>query len=250
MQRRRSTISADWKKKRGESIDAAPTDIRLTSAGWRVKATTSRLRPPALALRRAGVATHVLHDRDRTLDHERNGLGVGTHAVACRPGCCAGGAESRGLLSKRGRGATLPSPSTGAPGLTQAGVLPQWHLVDPCLSDRGCSGGETAEVDVSAMLSDNLAGRLHHLRPRGLSHLNCHRPRTLSAEERTLLFVYCPDHWLTKCAACAGNFRLRDLASDLTATLLSGHAHLCPWCRRDLTDSVRVHLYGCMTLPT
>ena len=88
----------------------------------------------------------------------------------------------------------------------------------------------------------------------GLSHLNCHRPRTLSAEERTLLVVYCRDHWLAKCAACAGNSRLRDLASnlvsDLTATLLSGHAHLCPWCRRDLTDSVRVHLYGCVTLPT
>ena len=88
----------------------------------------------------------------------------------------------------------------------------------------------------------------------GLSHLNCHRPRTLSAEERTLLFVYCRDHWLAKCAACAGKSRLRDLASDLasdlTAPLLSGRAHLCPWCRRDLTDSVRVHLYGCVTLPT
>src|SRR5213594_3979920 len=59
----------------------------------------------------------------------------------------------------------LAAPSTGAPGLTQAGVLPQWHLADPCLSDRGCSGGGT--VDVSAVLSDNLAGRLHHLRPRG-----------------------------------------------------------------------------------
>ena len=83
-----------------------------------------------------------------------------------------------------------------------------------------------------------------------LSHLSCQRPRTLSAEERTLLFVYCRDHWLAKCAGCAGNSRLRDLASDLTATLLSGRAHLCPGCRRDLSDSVRVHLYGCVTLPT
>jgi hypothetical protein len=32
-----------------------------------------------------------------------------------------------------------------------------------------------------------------------LSHLSCQRPRTLSAEERTLLFVYCRDHWLAKC---------------------------------------------------
>jgi hypothetical protein len=25
---------------------------------------------------------------------------------------------------------------------------------------------------------------------------------------------------------------------------------VCPWCHTDLTDSVRVHLYGCVTLPT
>ena len=31
-----------------------------------------------------------------------------------------------------------------------------------------------------------------------VSHLNCQRPRTLSAEERTLLFVYCQNHWLAK----------------------------------------------------
>ena len=43
----------------------------------------------------------------------------------------------------------------------------------------------------------------------------------------------------------AGNSGLRDLASDRTATLLGGRAYLCPWCRRDLSDSVRVHLYGC-----
>ena len=66
--------------------------------------------------------------RRGALDHERHGLSVGADAMACRPGRGAGRAESRGLLSKRGRGATLPSPSTGAPGLTQAGVLPQWHL--------------------------------------------------------------------------------------------------------------------------
>lgn len=83
-----------------------------------------------------------------------------------------------------------------------------------------------------------------------LSYLNCQRPRTLGAEERTLLFVYCQDHWLAKCAACAGNSRLQDLASDLTATLLGGRAYLCPWCRRDPSNSVRVHLYGCVTLPT
>jgi hypothetical protein len=38
MHRRRSMISADWKKKRGDFIGAALSDIRLTSAGKRVKA--------------------------------------------------------------------------------------------------------------------------------------------------------------------------------------------------------------------
>jgi len=33
MQRRRSTISADWKKKRGESIDAAPAGHQINERG-------------------------------------------------------------------------------------------------------------------------------------------------------------------------------------------------------------------------
>jgi len=43
------------------------------------------LRSPAHALRREGLAGHLQHDRDGALDHERHGLSVGTHAVACRP---------------------------------------------------------------------------------------------------------------------------------------------------------------------
>jgi hypothetical protein len=34
-------------------------------------------------------------------------------------------------LREEGLAAILPSPTTGAPGLTRAGVLPQWHLADP-----------------------------------------------------------------------------------------------------------------------
>src|SRR3989442_5442405 len=74
-----------------------------------------------------------------------------------------------------------------------------------------------------------------------LSHLSCQRPRTLSAEERTLLFVYCRDHWLAKCAGCAGNSRFRDLASDLTATLLTGRPVPCPGGPRALAVIDRVH---------
>jgi len=80
-----------------------------------------------------------------------------------------------------------------------------------------------------------------------LGHLDCRRPRVLSAEERTLLFVYCREHQVAECFTCAGKFRLRELASQ---DPFGVHLHACPWCRRDLTDSVRVHLYGCVTLPT
>ena len=72
-----------------------------------------------------------------------------------------------------------------------------------------------------------------------LGHLNCRRPRVLSAEERTLLFIYCLDHQVAECVRCAGKFRLREVAS----------LDLFGWCHTDLTDSIRAHLYGCAMLP-
>jgi hypothetical protein len=82
------------------------------------------------------------------------------------------------------------------------------------------------------------------LGPRRLSHLNCRRPRVLSAEERALLFTYCRDHRVA-CITCSTSFYLSELAFDA----VGNRAHLCPWCRRDLTDSIRAHLYGCAMLP-
>jgi len=81
--------------------------------------------------------------------------------------------------------------------------------------------------------------------PAGLSHIDCRRPRTLSAEERALLFTYCLDHPIGKCVACAGDFKLPEMASDA----LGGRTLLCPRCRRELTESVRAHLYSCAILP-
>jgi hypothetical protein len=72
-----------------------------------------------------------------------------------------------------------------------------------------------------------------------LTHVDCRRPRVLSAEERALLFLHCCDH-AVECAPCASSFRLSELGSDLR-----GHTNLCPQCRQDLTDSVRAHLYKC-----
>jgi hypothetical protein len=67
----------------------------------------------------------------------------------------------------------------------------------------------------------------------------------LNAEERAILLTYCSDHQVAKCIACTGDFKLSDLAVDA----LGGPARLCPWCRRDLTDSIRTHIYGCALLP-
>jgi hypothetical protein len=35
-----------------------------------------------------------------------------------------------------------------------------------------------------------------------LSHVECARPRTLTADERHLLFVYCSDHVVAQCLSC------------------------------------------------
>ena len=76
-----------------------------------------------------------------------------------------------------------------------------------------------------------------------LAHLDCGRPRILNAEERVLLFTYCRDH-LVLCVTCDGSFYLWQLVLDF-----GRRTHFCPRCRRDLTDSVREHLYGCRLLP-
>jgi len=76
-------------------------------------------------------------------------------------------------------------------------------------------------------------------------HLDCGRPRTVSPEERALLFRYCFDHAVAECATCARSYRQLELGSDL----VSNRVHLCPNCREDLTESVRGHLYSCAMLP-
>jgi hypothetical protein len=80
----------------------------------------------------------------------------------------------------------------------------------------------------------------------GLGHLDCRRPRVLSAEERAILFTYCGDHPVAECARCTGTFHLRDVAST---DAFGVRFHECRWCHTDLTDSVRAHLYGCAMLP-
>jgi len=79
-----------------------------------------------------------------------------------------------------------------------------------------------------------------------LGHLDCRRPRVLSAEERMILFTYCRDHPVGECVRCARRFHLRDVASIDSFGI---RTYSCPWCHTDPTDSIRVHLYGCAMLP-
>jgi hypothetical protein len=79
-----------------------------------------------------------------------------------------------------------------------------------------------------------------------LGHLDCRRPRVLSAEEHTLLLLYGRDHHVSECVRCAGKFHLQEVSS---LDSLGIRSHGCPWCHTDLTDSIRAHLYGCAMLP-
>ena len=75
-------------------------------------------------------------------------------------------------------------------------------------------------------------------------HLDCRRPRRLSFAERALLYQYCWGHAVGECVSCGQSFRQDELLSGLF-----GDTDLCPRCRKDLTDSTRVHLYSCAMLP-
>jgi len=79
-----------------------------------------------------------------------------------------------------------------------------------------------------------------------LGHLDCRRPRVLSAEEWALLFTYCRDHPVAECIRCTGKFHLREMASRDSFGIRS---YECPFCHTDLTASIRTHLYACALLP-
>ena len=78
-----------------------------------------------------------------------------------------------------------------------------------------------------------------------VAHVDCSRPRILSPEEHVFLLVYCWDHGVAECAACAQSFRQQELIAEP----LSTGTYFCLHCRRDLTESVRAHLLACSTIP-
>jgi hypothetical protein len=80
-----------------------------------------------------------------------------------------------------------------------------------------------------------------------LAHLDCKRAQGLTPEERSVLFVFCSSHPVAHCLPCAQRYRFTELAADV---LGGGRTNLCPRCRRDLTESVRAHVFSCLTLPS
>src|SRR5262249_57584367 len=79
-----------------------------------------------------------------------------------------------------------------------------------------------------------------------LGHLDCRRPRVLSAEERTLALLYCHDHEVAECSTCTRRFRLRELVSQ---DQFGVRLHACPWCHPHLTAPIRTPLYHSPILP-
>jgi hypothetical protein len=78
-----------------------------------------------------------------------------------------------------------------------------------------------------------------------LAHVDCARLRTLTADERALLFLYCSGHTVAECLACGRSFRFTELAADP----LGSRTNMCPRCRKDLTEHIRAHVYSCSMLP-
>jgi hypothetical protein len=78
-----------------------------------------------------------------------------------------------------------------------------------------------------------------------LSHLDCRYPRALNPEERAILYLYCRDHAVAECVACARRFR----PIELSATATDAHPRRCPSCGEDLIGNIRRHLYDCTLLP-
>src|SRR5262245_15349201 len=78
-----------------------------------------------------------------------------------------------------------------------------------------------------------------------VAHVDCVRPRGLSAEEHVLLYVFCWNHAVAECASCARSFRQKELGADPFDSRTNGCLH----CGADLTESIRAHLTACAILP-
>src|SRR5262245_66564010 len=143
---------------------------------------------------------------------------------------------NRGLLSEEGAGCYPLAADHESTGLTQAGVLPPVASADSSPSVLGCFmvEGQTATCpQCSRPISPEDTIVYGH---GALGHLDCRRPRVLSAEERTIALLYCHDHDVAQCSTCTRRFRLRELVSQ---DQFGVRLHACPWCHTELTDTIQ-----------
>ena len=66
----------------------------------------------------------------------------------------------------------------------------------------------------------------------------------LTGDERSRLTRNCWDHEVAVCGLCSRKYRLTEMGSDLTR----GQYHFCPFCRVDLTWSIRQHIAACTVI--
>src|SRR5262249_10010537 len=68
----------------------------------------------------------------------------------------------------------------------------------------------------------------------------------LSPKEWKRLLVYCADHEVAQCFSCGRRVRQHELMSDPAGD----PTYICPACRTDLTEMVRMHLHQCAMRPS
>jgi hypothetical protein len=155
--------------------------------------------------------------------------------------------EEKETERKDGLGAILPRAdhwSTRGDASWRRAPLASGHSDPLCIGDAPMAEQQTARCPECARTispEDTIVFRFGIL-----GHLDCRRPRVLSAEERTLLFVYCRDHQIAECARCIATFHLREVTSVDSFGI---RTYGCRRCHTDLTESIRAHLYGCAMLP-
>src|SRR5262249_23948927 len=66
----------------------------------------------------------------------------------------------------------------------------------------------------------------------------------LSDNERSRLIRVCWDHEVAVCGVCARSYRVNEMGADL----FRDQDSVCPFCRVDLTSSVRQHIAHCATV--
>jgi hypothetical protein len=68
----------------------------------------------------------------------------------------------------------------------------------------------------------------------------------LSSAERVIMIRCCYDHDVAFCGDCARSYQVHRLGADW----FHGKTDLCPQCRADLSDSIRLHLRWCKLVAT